>query len=473
MGAAEPRVPPWPWVAYQILLPLLAPLYLVYVFFRKRRRLSEDWLSELSVRLGWTVPSRPDFRKSWLWVHAASVGEILAARPLLRIFQRELPEVEILLSCSTATGLELARRSRTAKVSTLLPLDNILCLRALFQNFRPAALVLVETELWPGLLYMAGKYGTRLFLVNGRISSRGVRRYRWIRSLMRWMLSRFDLLCVRSQRDWRYFAFLGAPSKRLKVCGNLKFDSAVGGEVLENRIGTPETVPWEEACGWNGQRSVWLCVSTREGEEERLLQVYRSLKPAHPLLRLILVPRHPERCTAIEGDLLEGRHLWIRWSGCRAGPQRRVEPALPDRSRVPQARPHPEPECLLVDQVGILSRIYPRADLVFVGGSLVAHGGHNMLEAGAHGKPILFGPHTQNFRLEARYLQARSGALQVKDSADLQVNLERLLDDPFLRRRMGENAQRAVRSLSGASQRTWDLLSPALKAILTPSTPSS
>jgi 3-deoxy-D-manno-octulosonic-acid transferase len=414
---------------YTVALALAGLLYLPAFALRMWRG---GYPLALAERLG-RIPSSLERHDGGdrLWVHAVSVGELLAALPLIQGLQRRWPGVEVVISTTTATAAGLARERLTGVTGPFVfPLDLPQAIRRVLDALRPTAFVAMETELWPNLLRILHQRGIPAMVANGRISDRSFRRYRWIRPFLRSVLGTVAAFGMQSLEDARRVLVLGAQPERVVVTGNLKMDVKPPEEGAERL--------WERLLGL-GREPVWVVGSTRQGEEEIIADVYRSLRTSHPALVLVLAPRHPERVSEVEAIL-----------AARGIPSVR-------RSALP-GQPRPQGAAILVDTVGELASLYSVADVVFIGGSLIPWGGQNMVEPALRGKPVVFGSHVENFRDAARLLLKAGAAIQVRDGADLGAVLRRLLDDPAQRERMALAAREALAGQTGACPKTLDLM---------------
>lgn len=390
-------------------------------------------------RLGRGLASVPRATRPRILVHGVSVGEVKAARSLVTLFAERHPECEVVLSSTTNTGLEMAHKLYPGLLAVRYPADLSWVARRFLGVLDPALVILVELEVWPNFLRECNREGRAVAVVNGRITRDSHGRYL---AFKRWLpeFNRISLFCVQSAEYARRFGVLGIDGERVCVTGNLKFDGMrvgpvdTGGELARFVAGT-------------SGRQVLVAGSTHQPEE---LLVARAARRAAPDARLVLVPRHPDRVEELGVELREAGIGSQRLTELRKGT--RVDEGLP----------------LLVDTIGELERVYALAHLVFVGGSLVAHGGQNMLEPAAQGKAVLFGPHTDNFDQEAALLLAAGACLEVADAAELERELARLLADPAERERMGRAGMAAVAAQRGATQLTLAALEaldlPALAA---------
>ncbi|MBI1894280.1 MAG: 3-deoxy-D-manno-octulosonic acid transferase [Candidatus Rokubacteria bacterium] len=416
---------------YTLVFALASLLYLPAFVLRMWRA---GYPLALAERLG-RVRKKPDGTGPRLWLHAVSVGELLAAVPLIQALHLRRPQLDVVVSTTTATAARLARE-RLSGVTELVtfPLDLPPAIRLVLNAMRPDAFVAMETELWPNLLRILRVRGIPAMIANGRISDRSFRRYRWVRFFLRRVLESVAVFAMQSEEDARRIILLGASPEKVHVTGNLKMESTRAEEGVERL--------WGRLLGLSDE-AVWVAGSTRQGEEEIIARVYQALQRSHPSLVLILVPRHPERIPEVEALL---NRLGI-------GSVRRS--ALPGQPRAAGG-------VILVDTVGELASLYAVADLVFMGGSLIPWGGQNMAEPALRGKPVLFGPHVENFRDAARLLLEARGAIQVQDGDELVSVMRRLLDDPEERKRLGDVARQAMAGQSGACQKTLDLVAQFL-----------
>jgi 3-deoxy-D-manno-octulosonic-acid transferase len=435
------------WIAAAVLgAPLLA-----WKLATKAR-----WRVGLLERLGIRLPP-PGGGRPVIWVHAVSVGEVHAARPLIREIERALPDHEVVISTVTSTGLEVARRHMPGNRSFFYPLDISFAVRRLLRAVRPRMVVLVELELWPTFLATARAAGIPVVVANGRISERSARHYRFVRRLITRPITRF---CVQNEEYAQRFLGLGVAPERVLITGNLKYDTpaleaegdaAAAARALRARLGIAEGAP------------VIVAGSTHPSEERTCALAWTSLRKRFPGLRLVVAPRHLERLAALERDLAEAGVATVRKTVLDARASAGEAAAAPGSGSA-GAGTAPEPPVVILDTMGELSRLYLVADVVFVGGSLIPHGGQNMLEPAALGKPTVFGPHVRNFQAIARDLLAAGGAEQVADAAALAPALERILADGARAASMGASAQAFVARHRGAARRTVEVLVEAIGA---------
>jgi len=376
-------------------------------------------------------PSRPV-----IWVHAVSVGEVLAISGLVAELQRQYPEHWVVVSTTTDTGQKLARTRFGAANVLYFPMDFAFAIRPYLQWLHPNLIVIAETEFWPNFLRLAKASEARIAVVNARISNRSWPRYRRLRFLLRHVLKAVDLFLAQTGEDARRLREIGASSERVQVSGNLKFD--VPAPPVPPIVNSLRTMLQESSAG-----PVIVCGSTVDDEEPMLLQAFQNVLASHPAAVMILAPRHPERFAQV-AQLLEslGIRFWRRslWAGnSLAG------------------------GALLVDSIGELAALYALADIAFVGGSLVPRGGHNILEAAQHGVAIVVGNYTENFRDIVALFHNRD-AVRVVSQAELPLVLLELISNPSERLDLGRRGAETLRLQAGATQRTLaalrDLLPP-------------
>jgi len=403
-----------------------APLWIPWVLSARKRR--KNFPERLGLRGLPSLPSAGD--RPRVWVHAVSVGETLAAAPLLRKLRERAPDALLLLSNVTLTGREIGGKALGDIVDAgfYFPFDiPSLCGRFL-ERLRPDVVVIVETEIWPNFLAECASRGIPAVIVNGRLSERSFRGYLRLRWFFAPVLRTFRAISAQSREDAERFVELGAPGGIVSVGGNLKYDLFPP----EPKAGGLSTLlAGEKAAG-----ALWVIAgSTHEGEEEAVLRAFLAARRINPALKLLLAPRHPERFGVVEALL------------AREGIESTRRTVLPADARATGA------PVVLLDSVGELAGAYAAADLAFVGGSLVPKGGHNVLEPAGHGVPTLVGPHMENFReIAATFLSA--GALfQVTGESELAERFARFAADPGVFVETGRRARELFESFHGASDR--------------------
>jgi 3-deoxy-D-manno-octulosonic-acid transferase len=410
-------------LALTLGLVLYAPVVAIRRFFRRGHAVQ---LRQRLGHIGGGLPPEPR-----CWIHAVSVGEAMTAIPLVEGLRRRWPGLSVVLSTVTPTGARVvADRLDGVVTHCYFPLDLPGPVQRALDGVRPHFFIGMETELWPNFLSALARRRIPSMIANGRISDRSFRRYRWVTMLTRPMLRSITVLGMQSQEDARRAAALGAPPERVVVTGSMKTDA------VADLPGVREL--WERLLGLEAGERLWVAGSTHRGEDEIMADVFARLRKDHRDLVLLLAPRHPERVPEVERALRERGLASVR------------------RSRLPTARTGAA--ILVLDTVGELAPLYQLAEVVFVGGSLVPTGGHNMLEPALRSKPVLFGPYTSNFRESAELLIEAGGARRVTDAAELETALRELLEKPEVARAMGEAGYQAVVRRQGGVRATLELV---------------
>lgn len=368
-----------------------------------------------------------------LWLHCVSVGEVMAARGLVAELAARHPDRPICVSTVTAAGRSVAARELAGVASSLFfaPLDHPWAVRRALDRIRPSLVILFETEIWPNLVHLSNRAGASVAVVNGRLSDRSYPRYRLARPFLRALLAEIALFLMQSKHDAERVCALGADAGRVHVVPNLKWGVA-------SRNGR-EPREWRQTLGIPLDRKVFVAGSTCAGEETLVWDAFAEARAGVPDMTMVLAPRKPDRFRAVEQLLRErSPELAVRSRGERGG------------------------SVILLDTIGELPSVYAIADAVFVGGSLVDAGGHNLLEPAACGKAVLFGPYVSNFREMSRLLLDHGAACQVRSSGELARALRRLLGNPTEAAGMGRAALELVASQAGAAARTAELLAPLI-----------
>jgi 3-deoxy-D-manno-octulosonic-acid transferase len=407
---------------------------LPYWFFQMARH--GKYRKGLAERLG-RLPARlalPKTHEPVIWVHAVSVGEVLAVAGLVEELHRRLPQHRIFVSTTTDTGQALARKRFGEANVFYFPIDLAFAIRPYLRGLRPQMVVVAETEFWPNFMRLAKASGARIAVVNARISDRSWPRYRRFRGLLRRLLGNVDLFLTQTPEDAARLQDIGASPERVRVAGNLKFDIPVPASPA-----VVETL--RKSIAASGAGPVLVCGSTVEGEEPLLLKAFENLLVQHPRAVMIVAPRHPERFPAVAALLGQMSIRFCRrsvWDGeSLAG------------------------GVFLLDTIGELAALYALADVAFVGGSLVPRGGHNIIEPAQHGVAIVVGNHTENFRDIVSLFQSRD-AVRIVGPAELPLVLLELLANDEERRALGKRAAETMRSQVGATVRTADELQELL-----------
>lgn len=419
---------------YSIFIWLSVPVVLLRLYWRSfklpayRRRIGE--------RLA--IHGFKKTQRSVIWLHAVSFGEMAAAQPMVKLLVTEYPDYQILITNTTPTGSDLARKAFGEQVlNCYLPLDLPGAVKRFLKHVEPQLCVIMETELWPNLLYYTAKANIPIILANARLSLRSFRGYRYIAHMAKQMMHQLTMVAAQTPEDGERFIQLGLSAKQLTITGNIKFDMDISEHVGHEAMLLRRS--------W-GVRPVWIAASTHQGEEKEVLLAHRELLRSYPDALLVLVPRHPDRFVEVANLCIKEKMSYIKRS----------------LGEVPQSTT----QVFLVDTMGELKLFYALCDVAFVGGSLVAAGGHNMLEAAAFAKPILSGPKLDNFVAISSLLIYAEAMLLVNDYATLSESIKLLFQDHELAQRMGEAAFNVVKRNRGALDRHMLLIASLLKRAL-------
>ncbi|MDX1757534.1 MAG: lipid IV(A) 3-deoxy-D-manno-octulosonic acid transferase [Marinobacter sp.] len=394
------------------------------------------------LRLWWSGRENPEVWRNWqqrlgyvsrseepvIWVHAVSVGETIAAAPLVKALLSRNPGSSILMTAMTVTGLERARVMFGDQVRyAYSPYDTPGSVRRFVERVRPRALVIMETELWPNMIAATRRRQVPIFLINARLSERSARGYERVGSLVRPLLASIGWIAAQAREDASRFLRIGAQPETVSVTGSIKFDVDI----------TPElrAAARQVRAAFGDNRPVWIAASTHEGEDRQLLDAHRQVLAHHPESLLVIVPRHPERFDDVAA-LVTAQGLSLA---------RRSKGESPAAMQV-----------YLGDTMGELLMLFGASDIAFVGGSLIERGGHNPLEPAAWGMPVLSGPHVFNFETIYGQLADGEGVFITEDCQQLAARLNSLIGDPALADRAGNNALAVVEANRGALARVVD-----------------
>jgi 3-deoxy-D-manno-octulosonic-acid transferase len=389
----------------------------------------EGWRAKLLGEVAQRTSSQP-----CLWLHAVSVGEINLLEPILKRWERLHPDWDCVISTTTQSGYQLAIKKYGPRMVVYCPLDFTWAVQRAMRRIQPTLLVLTELELWPNLVFAAKRHGAKVAVINGRLGEKSFWGYRRIRWLVRATLFKLDLIAAQNDDYADRFLSLGAQSSTVHRTGSIKFDGA------PTSRSSPEVQRLAALAGIGPEDIVFLAGSTQEPEESLTLSVFQRLSTEFPRLRLILVPRHPERFDDVAALLDRTEVSWQRRSNLSTAP-------YPLPSRV-----------LLVDAVGELGHWWGTAHIAFVGGSLTRRGGQNMIEPAAYGAAVSFGPNTWNFRDVVSLMLERDAAIVVRGEQELEAFVRRCLLDPTFADELGARAQQLVIQQQGAADRTIKLM---------------
>jgi 3-deoxy-D-manno-octulosonic-acid transferase len=365
-----------------------------------------------------------------IWVHAVSVGEVMAAHPLIRELKKKYPHRKLILSTVTVTGhFTASRRVPEADAIFYFPFDYPCIVRRVIKGINPEIVLVAETELWPNFFRELKRQGIPSAVINGRISPHSYKNYQKFRKFFGMVFDQVTLFCMQSEEDAQRIKDIGADPGKVMVTGNLKFDQKMQGA---------QTGLVAISAG----RKVITAGSTHRGEEAALLEVFSRLREKYPKLLLIIAPRHPERFDEVEGVINSAGYECQRRTSLRG----------------------PVKDVLLLDTIGELRSFYAVCDIAFVGGSLVKVGGHNLLEPAAMKKPVIFSRYMFNFKEISEALISSGGGIMVKDKGELYAELNALLADGERAKSMGERAFRVIEANTGAAKKTIEAISRLIVA---------
>jgi 3-deoxy-D-manno-octulosonic-acid transferase len=437
------------YLAYSLLTFVVFIVVSPYFLYQAIRY--KKYIGSLRQRLGYLPISFNVDGEESIWVHAVSVGEALTARALVADLKARYPRLRLFLSTTTIPGQQVARQS-LQHIDGLFyfPFDWAFIVRRTLGIVKPRVFVMMETEIWPNLLRISHRQGVKTVMINGRISPRSYPRYKLIRPFFRRVLANVDRFCMQSDESARRLIDLGAEPSRVTVTGSLKFDS------LKAPAPIAHGKPRERVLRFfrlSPNRVVLVAGSTLRGEESAVLRAFGRIKTTMPSAIAIVAPRHPERFAEVEKIARDAGFVVVR------------------RSELP-IDAEPRADVVVLDTLGELAQLYQLATAVFVGGSLVDNGGHNILEPAVFGKPIVFGPHMQNFKEIADTFLTNDAAVQVQSDRELEETMLALVTDSVWRARLGAAARALVEANRGAKDKTLaaieELLPPGGTGVVRP-----
>ena len=400
------------------------------------------YVTGLRQRLG-NLPAINSNGKPVIWLHCVSVGEAQAAQSLVREITNRFPKLALVISTTTVTGQRVAGELFRGQAAAVFyfPIDWAWTVRRVLSKLKPAAILVMETELWPRLFSEARQRDIPVALLNGRISDKSFGRYQRVRPFIRRVLNDMTLAAMQTQQDAARIGQLGMRADRISIAGNLKFDtsSATSDSAVENEI--------RDRFGLNDARPLIVAASTHEREERIVIEAFRKVRKVHPSVRLLIAPRHPERFEEVAALLSKSGFSSARRSALRSAADVRAD-------------------VMLLDSIGELRAVYPLAEVAFVGGSMMPHGGHSVIEPGAQGICAVTGPHMQNFAAVTQALLDENALIQLRETNEPATELARvvteLLADEQSCRAIGERAKAVCDRNRGATERTIELISHLL-----------
>ncbi|MFA4982476.1 MAG: 3-deoxy-D-manno-octulosonic acid transferase [Candidatus Omnitrophota bacterium] len=373
--------------------------------------------------------------KDAIWIQAVSVGEVAVCRKLIPSLRQRFPDRTIILSTITKTGNGLARKLFSPDAVVIyFPLDFSSVVKKSVAIIRPKTYIMVETEIWPNVLREMRFNSIPAILINGRISDRSFGKYKLVKPFLKNVLSKISLFCMQSATDAGRVVELGAPEERVSVTGNMKFDIALSSD-------TEAVRRLKEDIGFQEGDELIVAGSTHRGEEEMVVSAFKELAVGSPKLRLLIAPRHIERSAEVESVVRTAGFQAVKMSSRRGHP--------------PAGNENP---VFILDTIGLLNSAYSLAAVVFIGGSLVKHGGQNPIEPAVSGKPVVFGPHMFNFKDMTAALLKDGGAVQVQDAVGLTAALRDILKDENKRAALGNNAKEVIKRNCGATEKNLEIL---------------
>ncbi len=427
---------------YDLIFMIFAIVYIPYLLFTGRYH--KDFRQRFGIYPRSLLESIKG--REVIWVHAVSVGEVMAARLLSEGLLERYPEKRLVISTITKTGNDAAKRFFKDRCSIIyLPVDISYVLNRAFSIIRPRLFIIIETEIWPNLIIALNKRRVPIVLVNGRISPASYGRYLKIKFLIKGILNKITLFCMQSDEYKRRIKNMGAPADKIRVTGNMKFDAAD----RASRRGRLDTGAIRNDLGLAGEEELFIAGSTHKPEEGMVIRVYKNLLKDLPGIRLLIAPRHIERAVEIEGLARKFGFTPMRTSSmtqcAKEDAQKKVPPIL------------------ILDTMGRLDQIFSIGTIVFMGGSLMRKGGQNILEPAVFSKPIIFGPHMFNFKDIAETFLNEGAACRVEDEDKLLTAAKTLLEDPKKRERLGSRAKSLIDKNRGATKRNLEAIAELLE----------
>ncbi len=419
------------WILYDSIFLIIALVYLPVYLFRRKFHVG------FKMRFG-VLPSGLKLNRP-IWIHAVSVGEVMAVKNLIGELRAAYPEKHFFISTVTPTGNKIARSiAKENDFVAYFPLDLSFIVRRVVDRIQPSLFIVTETEIWPNLILCLYQKKIPIVLVNGRISDRSFKGYLNIKFLLKPILNRINLFCVQTKRDAERLFRLGVAEDRILITGNMKFDNTAS---LDKKV-SDSADKYRGLLGMNPEDKLWVCGSTHPGEEEIILDVYKKLLSDFPLTKLLIAPRHPERAGQIEK------------AAAKSGFRSTFVSALPGKPCNCISK------CVFIlDVIGELVYFYNIANIVFVGGSLIKKGGQNILEPASLGKPVITGPYMFNFHDIARLFQENKACLLGHNKEDLLAGIKDLLRNPDKCIQLGQRAKEIILQNQGATAKNLECIS--------------
>lgn len=423
-------------IIYDLLFLLFTIIYLpIYLF---KGKFHKGFLT----RLGVGLPQDLAIRRP-IWIHAVSLGEAIAVRGFIEKIGEFYPEKRLVISTVTPTGNKIARDiAKGLDLVTYLPLDFSFVVKKVIKKINPCLFIIAETEIWPNLICCLHEKNIPVAVINARISDKSFKGYTAVKLFVKQILGKVDLFCAQTEQDAKRLIFLGAFKDKVKVSGNLKFDKT------KYTVSQEDFMELKQKLGLRQLDKLLVAGSTHEGEEEIILSSYKELLRDFPDLKLLIAPRHPERANEIEKVAVKNNFSPMRVSQLAGSPVsqlNRQTGKLGNRQTI-----------FILDTVGQLMHFYAVGDIIFVGGSLIKKGGHNILEPASLGKPVIFGPYMFNFRDIADLFINAKACIFIHDKEELSAAVKDLLTNPHKMEELGKNGRNIIAQNQGATARTFE-----------------
>jgi 3-deoxy-D-manno-octulosonic-acid transferase len=371
-----------------------------------------------------------------VWIHAVSVGEVMGTLPLIKKLKKEYPDIKIILSTVTSTGNYVASsRIKEADYIIYLPFDLTIIVKRVINIINPRLFIIFESEIWPNLLRCMGSKNIPIIILNGRISNRSYKKYMLFKRFFKKVLNNISFFCMQSHGDLKRIVGIGANENRVIVTGNIKYDQ------VEEEIRGNDINRLKDSLGIDNNKIIFIAGSTHKDEEKIVIDVFNELRENYNNLLLILAPRHPERVKEVISIIERYGYKYIKRSDMLKG-----------------SRKENNVDIIVIDTVGELGKIYSIGDIIYVGGSLVDFGGHNILEPAIYKKPVIFGPYMQNFEEISNNMKENFGGIEVKNRNDFTREVKRLLNNKDLRDKLGELAYKVIEKNRGVTERNMEVI---------------
>jgi 3-deoxy-D-manno-octulosonic-acid transferase len=424
---------------YSCMLYLFLPLLFIRLWFkqfksRDYQKYSQQgrWKERLGFAPEKLINSRP------IWIHAVSVGEFIAVRPLIQLLQKKHPDIPLLITSTTLTGSEQILNAFANNILHMyIPWDLPGAMQRFYSSIKPRAALIMETEIWPNLLFEAQKKDIPVFLINARMSEKSANSYQHINRFTHSMMKCFEHICVQSDADQQRFISLGCNKDQLSMTGNIKFDLNIKTSLVNKAAELKQQLLWQE-------QEVLLASSTHSGEDELFLNLFWQLRKTHPKLKLILVARHPERFKQVE--LLARKEQADKKTF-----------SVVTRSKIKSIQ-HQDSDILIGDSLGEMILYYSLSDIVLMGGTFISHGGHNILEPAALAKPIFYGPSMYNFSTINNLFLSRHASVQVNHIDELMDTLSKYMEDKNRLEQLANRAKKLIKENSGSKEKIYKKL---------------